>query len=70
MFFLAGLSRSQTIRAERATSCAPSLFNGRYAVHLVNNGASRQTMLNGLPANLKKLRIYVTDRQRGMKEGG
>jgi hypothetical protein len=52
-------------------SCAAAgdIVNGAYAVHLVNNGASRETTLSGLPANLKELRIYVTDARRGMKEG-
>lgn len=38
-------------------------------MHLVNNGATRPAILAGLPANLKELRVYVTDAQRGMKEG-
>jgi hypothetical protein len=45
------------------------IANGVYAVHLVNNGATRPATLTGLPATLKELRIYVTDSQRGMKEG-
>jgi hypothetical protein len=45
------------------------IANGVYAVHLVNNGATRPATLAGLPTNLKGLRIYVTDAQRGMKEG-
>jgi hypothetical protein len=40
-----------------------------YAVHLVNNGASRAATLSGLPAGLKELRLYVTDSERGMEEG-
>ncbi|MCI0696610.1 hypothetical protein L0337_31985 [candidate division KSB1 bacterium] len=34
----------------------------------MNNGATRSAMLTGLPADLKQLRIYVTDSERGMKE--
>jgi len=45
------------------------IANGVYAVHLVNNGAARPATLTGLPANLRELRVYVTDSQRGMKEG-
>jgi hypothetical protein len=54
-----------------AVACAAfgDIANGVYAVHLVNNGATRPAMLAGLPANLKELRVYVTDSQRGMKEG-
>ena len=42
---------------------------GGYAVHIVNNGASRAATLNGLPAGLQEMRVYVTDSERGMKEG-
>ena len=45
------------------------IANGVYTVHLVNNGATRPATLTGLPASLKELRVYVTDGQRGMKEG-
>ncbi len=53
-----------------AVACAAmgDIANGVYAVHLVNNGATRPATLTGLPANLKELRVYVTDSQRGMKE--
>jgi O-glycosyl hydrolase len=42
---------------------------GIYAVHMVNNGAARQATLTGLPANVKELRVWVTDSTRGMEEG-
>jgi O-glycosyl hydrolase len=42
---------------------------GIYAVHVVNNGAARQATLAGLPANVKELRVWVTDTARGMEEG-
>lgn len=45
------------------------LVNDEYAVHIVNSGAARAATLTGLPANLKELRIYVTDSSRGMVEG-
>ena len=53
-----------------AVACAAfgDIANGVYAVHLVNNGATRPVTLTGLPANLKELRVYVTDGRRGMKE--
>jgi len=35
---------------------------------MVNNGAARQATLTGLPANVKELRVWVTDSQRGMEE--
>ncbi len=45
------------------------LANGKYAVHIVNNGAARPATVTGLPAGMNQLRIYVTDSGRGMKEG-
>jgi hypothetical protein len=39
-----------------------------YAVHLVNQGATRKVTLAGLPAKVKTLRFYVTDKTRSMKE--
>jgi hypothetical protein len=45
------------------------IAKGEYAVHVVNNGAARPTTLTGLPAEVKQLRMWVTDAQRGMQEG-
>jgi len=52
-------------------SCAAfgDLADGTFTVHLVNHGASRPVQLTGCPANVKELRIYVTDSKRGMEEG-
>jgi len=54
-----------------AVTCAALGDNARgvYALHIVNNGATRQATLTGLPDNVKELRIYVTDTRRGMDEG-
>jgi hypothetical protein len=54
-----------------SVTCAAfgDIANGVYAVHLVNNGATRSATLAGLPTELRQLRIYVTDGERGMKEG-
>jgi hypothetical protein len=41
-----------------------------YAIHLVNNGASRKVILTGLPTNIKTFRIFVTDKNDSMKAGG
>jgi len=41
---------------------------GSYAFHIVNNGAAREALLQGLPADVRELRIFVTDRDRGMQE--
>jgi hypothetical protein len=40
-----------------------------YAIHLVNNGAAREVMLNGLPDTVKELKMYTTNSSRGMEEG-
>jgi hypothetical protein len=52
-------------------SCAAmgNAAKGVYAVHVVNNGASRQVTLTGLPDKVKTLRRYVTDKTRPSKEG-
>jgi len=39
-----------------------------YTLHLVNNGATRVANITGLPANVRRLRAYVTDASRAMKE--
>lgn len=40
-----------------------------YAIHVVNNGATREVILQGLPAKVRRLRRYTTDRIRGAVEG-
>jgi hypothetical protein len=39
-----------------------------FTLHLVNNGATRMANISGLPGNLKRLDVFVTDASRGMKE--
>jgi len=39
-----------------------------YAIHLVNNGATRDATITGLPATLNELRVFVTDAKRQMAE--
>jgi hypothetical protein len=59
-----------TCSSPNITSAAfGDLANGHYAVHIVNSGATRSATLNGFPANLKQLRLYITDSERGMQEG-
>ena len=41
---------------------------GSVAVHLVNTGARRAATILGIPARVKELRTFVTDRERGMQE--
>ncbi len=47
-----------------------NIAEGIYAVHIVNNGATRTANLTGLPPTVKELRLWVTDAQRGMEESG
>ena len=51
-------------------SCAAmgDIANEIYTVHLVNNGADRKVILSGLPDTVRRLRVYVTDSERAMKE--
>jgi hypothetical protein len=46
-----------------------NIADGLYTLHVVNNGGGRPATVTGLPAEVKQLRIWVTDKQRGMKEG-
>lgn len=41
---------------------------GRIVLHMVNNGATRQAIISGLPQRLRELRMYVTDTERNMEE--
>lgn len=52
-------------------SCAALGDNakGQYAVHLVNNGATRMVTLRGLPPSLKALNIYTTSKELNMEKG-
>ena len=40
-----------------------------YAIHIVNNGATRQVTLTGLPAGVLLLRRYTTSKTQGAEEG-
>ena len=46
-----------------------NIAEGAYTLHIVNNGGARPATVTGLPAELKQLRIWVTDTKRGMQEG-
>ena len=39
-----------------------------YAIHLVNNGASRKVILTGLPSGIKSFKVFITDKNDSMKE--
>ena len=53
-------------------SCAALGDNnkGVYAVHLVNNGTTREVTLTGLPASVKQLKLYTTSKELNMQDGG
>jgi hypothetical protein len=41
---------------------------GIYAIHLVNNGASREITIKGIPKKISQFKIFVTDKNRDMEE--
>ena len=53
----------------KVISCAFT-DHGASVVHLVNNGAARTATVSGLPAGVKEMRVFVTDRRRRMQETG
>ncbi len=58
--------------ASEDVSCA-ALGNpksNQYAFHIVNNGASREAIISGIPKKVKKLKVFVTDKEKGMEEVG
>ncbi len=46
-----------------------NISRGKYAVHMVNNGAEREVMVKGIPPEVKYFTIYVTDRFQGHGKG-
>ena len=50
-------------------SCAALGYNSKsvYAIHLVNNGTKRKVIVNGLPAGVKEMDIYITNKDTDMK---
>jgi hypothetical protein len=38
-----------------------------YAIHLVNNGASREVHLSGIPSSVKAFEVFVTDEKTNMQ---
>ncbi len=64
--------RALPLAADRPNLACAALGNrakGVYALHLVNNGATRPVTLTGLPATVKTLRVFVTDKTRAVQEG-
>lgn len=42
---------------------------GVYAIHLVNNGASRKITVTGIPLKIKSFKIFITDENDHVKQG-
>ncbi|KAA9038151.1 hypothetical protein FW778_15475 [Ginsengibacter hankyongi] len=40
-----------------------------YTIHIVNKGAARNATLTGLPASVKNINIYTTDKNNSVKKG-
>jgi len=40
-----------------------------YTIHIVNNGASRNAVITGVPASVKSMNIYTTDKNDAVKKG-
>ena len=53
-----------------ACAALGNIAEGAYTLHIVNNGATRAATVTGLPADVKQLRMWVTDAKRGMEESG
>lgn len=41
---------------------------GVYAIHLVNNDASRKVTVTGIPSKIKSFKLFITDKNDNMKE--
>ena len=47
-----------------------NIARGKYALHIVNNGAVRPAEIKGLPADSGLMEVFVTDATRGMEKIG
>jgi hypothetical protein len=59
------------VNSNTATISCAALGNnnkGVYTLHLVNNGATRQVTITGLPASFKILHLYVTNQKWNMED--
>lgn len=55
---------------KKNVNCAAfgNMVRGEYAVHMVNNGAECEAVISGIPAEVKELKVYVTNTKDCMKE--
>jgi len=47
-----------------------NIARGEYTLHIVNNGASCQASVTGIPEGVSSLEIFVTDKTKGMEKVG
>ena len=47
-----------------------NIARSEYAIHIVNNGADCQTIVTGIPKDIKAFDIFVTDKEKGMEKTG
>ena len=62
---------AMTITIDKSNiSCAAQGDNEKhlYAIHIVNNGATRAATVSGFPADVKQVKIMVTSKDMNMKE--
>jgi len=66
-----GLYAMPITSSKADVSCAALGDNskGAYAIHLVNNGSKRKVTLTGLPAGVKELNVYTTNKETSMGQG-
>ncbi|QJD97903.1 hypothetical protein HH214_19480 [Mucilaginibacter robiniae] len=65
----AGLS-AMPLQCNKADVSGAALGNtatGTYAIHLVNNGSTREVALTGLPNNATSFNVYITDKENAFK---
>jgi hypothetical protein len=57
---------------KESVNCAAfaNIADGKYALHLVNNGAQCEATIKGLPPGVTALEIYVTNKVKGMEKTG
>jgi hypothetical protein len=62
----------QTSCSSDEINCAAfgNITRGEYAVHIVNNGAERQALIKGLPADASLFEVFVTNETKGMEKTG
>jgi len=59
------------VKSDRGNIIAAGLGDndkGIYTIHIVNNGASRQASLKGLPSDTEWMKIYVTNENSKMSQ--